>query len=340
MTYKAFGGFDTIVKEFNLKKRAELDPLFATMREEFKDNIAGPAFCKINYISSVTEGYWVEAGFPVSNGTAVPAGYKSRHYPEYSVIAIEADRGLKNLGEKYKKVYDHAYNIGMISEEFVVEVYPEETAGGRIELLFVEHKWPELFIKNSLPFLDPDDMDILKQQASGLGLETSMPERFARIKKMVEGLDRRDEHVKYKVTSGCSHVFPKEQLEKLRRAYVAARNKNADPIDAVIEFMKGDRGWGEAAVRDGNTIYSEKKPRDPKAFAEAQSDKERKKAYCFCPIIRENLDKGMSKSYCYCGAGWYRQQWEYATGKEVRVEILTSILNGDDKCSFKVILPD
>jgi hypothetical protein len=340
MTNKKYGGFEAVVKEFNLKKRAELDPLFAALRGQLQGRITGPAFCKINYISSVAEGYWVEAGFPVAPGSAAAEGCRLRHYPEYSVIAVEAEHGLTDLRQKYKQVYAHAYEKGMISEEFVIEVYPGDKTDGPIELLFVEHKWTKLFLYHSRSLLDPNVMETVKRHAAGIGMETPMEERFSRIKQMVETLDRCDEQVRYKVISGCSHVFPKEQLDKLRLAYVSARNRNADPIDAVIEFMKNDPGWGEGAMRDGNAIYSEKKPRDPRTLAAARTDLERKKAYCFCPVIRENLEKGMSKSYCYCGAGWYRQQWEYATGKEVRVEILTSILNGDDKCSFKAILSD
>ncbi len=340
VTYKKFDGFKAVVKEFNLKKRSELDEIFALLQKKFKDNITGPAFCKINYISSVKEGYWVEAGFPVDNSVISGDGYSLKYYDEFKVIAVEADLGLKNLGEKYTEVYDYAYKKGLISDEFVIEVYPDGKTDGKAELLFVEHLWTELFLKNSKLYLEPHDLELVGKIAEGIGFKTALDERFDKIKKMIGIVDNNEEYVKYKIVSGCSHIFPKEQLEKLRKVYLDAEKNNTDPVDAVIEFMEKDTGWMEASVRKGNEIYSEKKPSDKKAFDEAKTDLERKKAYCFCSLIRENLDKGMSKTYCYCGAGWYRQQWESATGKEVRVEILTSILNGDDKCSFKVILPE
>jgi hypothetical protein len=63
-------------------------------------------------------------------------------------------------------------------------------------------------------------------------------------------------------------------------------------------------------------------------------------AYCFCPIVRTNLDRGMPLTFCYCGSGWYRQQWEFATGKPVRsIQIVRSILQGDDVCQFAIHLP-
>lgn len=340
LTYKEFGGFKAVVKEFNMIKRTELNDIFTLMKNSFKDFITGPAFCKINYISSVTEGYWVEAGFPVDDSLDTAGDFLLKRYDELNIIAIEADQGLKNLGEKYTEVYGYAYNKGMISDEFVIEVYYDDRTEGRVELLFVEHEWTKLFLNNCSLYLNPDDLSLIESITDTVGFETELCDRFNKIKKMIDIVDRNKEYAKYKILSGCSHIFPSDQLKKLRNAYVEAEKNGEDPVDAVIEFMKNDPGWAEPPVRNGNEIYSEKKPRDPKAFAEAKTDLERKKAYCFCPPIRENLDKCMSKTYCYCGAGWYRQQWEAATNKEVRVEILTSILNGDDKCSFKVILPE
>jgi hypothetical protein len=340
LKYKEFGEFKAVVKEFNMIKRSELNDVFAMMKITFKDHITGTAFCKINYISSVTEGYWVEAGFPVEENLESAGEFLLKKYDKLKVIEIEADQGIKNLGEKYTEVYGYAYKKGMISDEFVIEVYPDGNTDGKVELLFVEHLWTELFLKNCGSVLNHSDNEEIENISKGMCCETEMDERFEMIKKMVDIVDRNKEYAKYKALSGCSHIFPAAQLKKLRNAYLEAEKNGNDPIDAVIEFMKNDPGWADAPVRKGNEIYAEKNPRDPKAFLEAKTDLERKRAYCFCPPIRENLDKGMSKTYCYCGAGWFRQQWEAATNKEVRVEILTSILNGDDKCSFKVILPE
>ena len=338
--HKTFGGFNAAVKEFNMMKRSDLNDVLASIRKEFKDDITGPAFCRINYISSVTEGYWVDAGYPVSEKIQSAGEYSLKKFDELKVLSVKAGEGLKTLGEKYTEVYGHAYNKGMISDEFVIEVYPDGSTEGGIELLFVEHQWTELFLKNCRSILEHSDVEEVEKISSEICPETEMNERFEKIKKMLDIVDRNKEYAKYKILSGCSHIFPSEQLKKLRNAYIEAEKAGKDPVDAVIDFIAADPGWIEPPVRNGNEIYSEKNPRDPKAYAEAKTDDERKKAYCFCPIIRENLNRGMSKTYCYCGAGWYRQQWEAATEKEVRVEILTSILNGDEKCSFKVILPE
>ncbi len=48
----------------------------------------------------------------------------------------------------------------------------------------------------------------------------------------------------------------------------------------------------------------------------------------------------MSPSFCLCGAGWFRKQWEGATGKPVTIEIRKSVLAGDDECTFAITLSD
>lgn len=338
--HKNFGGFKAVVKEFNLHNRNELNSVFESIKNDFGSDITGPAFCKINYISSVTEGLWVEAGFPVSDVVQSAGDMKVKTLDEFKVLSVTSDKGLKNLAEKYSEVYGYARQKGLISDEFSIEIYPEGNTDGPVEILFIEHVWTELFLKNCNKCMTDKECTEICSYASEAEKAQAVSEKFERIKKMVDIVDRNREQVKYDILSKCSHIFPKEQLQKLRNAYLEAEKNGKDPVDAVIEFMNNDPGWNEPPVRKGNEIYCEKKPSDPKAYAEAKTDLERKQAYCFCPIIKPNIDKGMPKSYCYCGAGWFRQQWEAATGKEVKVEVLTSVLNGDDKCSFKVILPE
>jgi hypothetical protein len=338
--HKNFGGFKAVVKEFNMKKRSELDPVFFEIQKDFGADITGPAFCRIHYISSVTDGYLVEAGFPVDEKVDGPGKFKLIEIEKYDVISMTTPDGLNELGSMYSDVYGYAYSKGLISDEFVVEVYHDGKTTGRTELLFVEHPWNELFLKNCKQCLDEKDCESICAISDNIKKQDAISDKFEKMKKMIDIVDRNREKVKHDILTECAHKFPKFQLEKLRNTYLEAEKKGDDPVDAVVEFMKNDPGWNEPPVRNGNEIYSEKKPSDPKAYAEAKTDLERKKAYCFCPLIKPNIDKGMSKTYCYCGAGWYKQQWEAATNKEVRVEILTSILNGDDKCSFKVILPE
>ena len=160
----------------------------------------------------------------------------------------------------------------------------------------------------------------------------------------MEKLDKlADKDKKYDILSSCAHVFPVGQIEKLKSVYEETRTKTNDSlkaVDAVIEFMNEDPGWGEPPLREGNVIYSTKQPRDTQAYKNAKSEVEKRKSYCFCPLVRNHLDNGMSITFCFCGAGWCRQQWEGAIGKPVRIDVVKSVLKGDDVCQFAIHLPE
>jgi len=57
-------------------------------------------------------------------------------------------------------------------------------------------------------------------------------------------------------------------------------------------------------------------------------------------LVRSKLDQGMPVDFCNCGSGWFRQQWEGATGRPVRVDVLQSVLRGDEKCEFAIHLAE
>ena len=105
--------------------------------------------------------------------------------------------------------------------------------------------------------------------------------------------------------------------------------------------MRSDPGWGEKDMyRQGNEIYHTKNPSNPQAYQQAKTPAEKRAAYCFCPIIGIHLDRGISDTYCYCGSGWYRQQWEAATGLPVSVRVVQSVVRGDDVCQFAARLSE
>jgi len=55
-------------------------------------------------------------------------------------------------------------------------------------------------------------------------------------------------------------------------------------------------------------------------------------------MIRDNMD-GLSPTYCYCGAGWYRQLWEGVLGRQLEIDLVKTVVRGDDVCQFAIHLP-
>lgn len=50
--------------------------------------------------------------------------------------------------------------------------------------------------------------------------------------------------------------------------------------------------------------------------------------------------KTLSPTYGYCGAGFYQGLWEETLQQPVEVELLQSVLAGDDACRFAIRLPE
>lgn len=109
----------------------------------------------------------------------------------------------------------------------------------------------------------------------------------------------------------------------------------------VAEIVR--RGWGAAGVKQGHTIVATKIPKSGYLVQYMQeTDPEKKRQYyCHCPRIRDVLKTSstLSPTYCYCGAGFYKGIWEEILQQPVEVEVLETILKGDDVCKIAIYLP-
>ncbi len=329
-----------------LDSRDELPGIIARLKDQIPEQIIeGPPFSIIQFVTSVRDGMDVEVGFPVSREIEI-GDVRSKTLPGMEVLSITHRGSLQDTGSSYSRLYGDAYRQGLISDEFCREIYHHLDPGGEseIEIQFVIHRWNELLAAGAESVLGEDAMRSVMLGSASLNPMSSVEERFSWVKGAIERLETlADEEERYDVVSRCAHVFPSDQIAKLRAVYQNARGTGADPleaVDAVIAFMDEDPGWGEGPRREGRIIYSSKAPRDAEGYQKAQNELERKKAYCFCPMIREHLDRGMPVTFCYCGSGWYRQQWEGALEKPVSIEIVRSLLKGDDRCEFAIRLPD
>ncbi len=333
-------------RRFNLKDRAEIPAAIRELAGEIPASIiAGAPYCILQYFSSYPEGYEAEVGLPL-NQPFENDRVKSKTTPEMEVLSIAHAGSPDTLRETKLKLQRFTAGHALISDEFTREVYPDwDKPAGTIEAQFVIHNWNARFARNLERVLGKKDCDQVMGGVEKIGLDATPGERFEWAKGAIEKLnDQADDFQRYDIVSSCSHVYPPGQLAKLRQVFLEARARLADPlaaVDAVLAFMASDPGWGEkGARREGRILYHTKNPADPEGHASAKTAEEKRAAYCFCPIIRDRLDAGMPVTYCYCGAGWYRQQWEAATGLPVRVEVLGSVLKGDDACSFAVSLAD
>lgn len=338
---------------FVVQRRADIGPILAQLAQELPgDVIAGAPFAIFQFVTSVTDGYDAEIGFPVNReiATPFPNGAPTLHtriLPAMEVLSLVHQDAPEKLRETYRTLYTYAAEHAIISDEFGREVYADASNPGGLgtEVQFLIHDWIGKLAHGLERILGQEAREVVMQGSAELDIASRVDDRFLWVKGMLERLDGlADEHQKGDILSGCAHVFPPGQVAKLKSVFDKAYAQIHDglqAIDAVLDFMEADPGWSETRpTRDGHTIYAAKGPRDPQAYAAAQTDLERRRAYCFCPLLRDNLDQGMPTAFCYCGSGWYRRQFEGAIGKPVTIDIVTSVLQGDDVCQFAIHLPE
>jgi effector-binding domain-containing protein len=328
----------------SINKREEMYSILDRLNQNIQEeNILGPAFCIYVYVTSV-EGFDVELGYPVSKIIETDE-VKTRILSEMEVLSFIHEGPVEQRRESYKKLYSFTEEHGIISDEFTREIFLDsnDPEGNKIELQFIIHDWNGLFEKRVDRVLGEEKKQEVMKGSENISFESPLEDKFHWIKCAIKRLeDIIDENQMYNIISGCTHVFPKNLINKMKEVYQEARKDNNpyEAVDTVLEFMEKDRAWIKIPFREGKVLYATKNPRDPKGQEEAKDDAERRKAYCFCPVIRNNLDKKMPFQYCYCGAGWYRQQWEGVFDKPVRIDIVKSVLQGDDRCSFAIHIPD
>jgi predicted hydrocarbon binding protein len=174
-----------------------------------------------------------------------------------------------------------------------------------------------------------------------------------RLDSLVEEADRRV------ILTSCACQYPKAALQGAKHAYeetgdvALAHQMLQEQFEAFLRETleldeEGvativDRGWGSAGVMEGSTIIATKIPKSGHLLdylAETDPAKKRE-LYCHCPRVRDALrfSTSLSPTYCYCGAGFYKGIWEEILQQPVEVELLESVLQGDEVCKFSVHLP-
>jgi hypothetical protein len=57
---------------------------------------------------------------------------------------------------------------------------------------------------------------------------------------------------------------------------------------------------------------------------------------CFCGLVKATKTAFPTMTYCQCSAAFNRQYFTSALTKSVKVELITSIISGNDSCQFHI----
>ena len=159
------------------------------------------------------------------------------------------------------------------------------------------------------------------------------------------------------VMTGCACITPKDYLENIRNEYAKTKDlKKAHTMlqKAFEKFIREyknlndgqmnllqKKGWGSAGKLEGNTILSTKIPKEFHKYFQTTDAQKKKYYYCHCPRIRDlflNNEKPLDVNYCYCSAGFNKDIWEYILQREVKVEIIESLMKGDEVCKIAIYI--
>lgn len=109
----------------------------------------------------------------------------------------------------------------------------------------------------------------------------------------------------------------------------------------VIDFVRGDPEIG-GGMRLENIVYETKIPYMAKEYLAETDPILRRYYYCHCPWAREAIKSGdvqLAETFCNCSGGFHKKAFEVIFKQPLKVEVLESVLTGDDRCRFAIYLP-
>jgi effector-binding domain-containing protein len=326
--------FNSITKDY-----AAIHQHLKTLMAECEAVSCGPARLVYHFETAAEGKMDLEVCVPVTE--AVNKGdIKTRTLKGGEALSIRHPGAIETLNESSQKVYAYMRERGLPPKEPVVvftEFHPDNPENNLIDVQAFLHPWTHLFSENLQRVLGEEVAKQVMQGSETITVESSMDERCAWIRGAMDTLDEvADDAQKYEALTPCAHVFPQSLIDIGKEVY----QRNHD-IDELIDFMlNGHPGFSKLIEKEGDILYATKRPADSDTYDKATTSAEKRKAACFCPMIRHKLDAGISPTFCNCSAGWFRQTWEGILGKPVQVEILETVLKGDEFCRFAIHLPE
>jgi predicted hydrocarbon binding protein len=224
-----------------------------------------------------------------------------------------------------------------------------------------ESAWQTKLTASLERFLEPADLTRVLQGGEVLQDSTPALEKTIWTCGLLDKLDEDlDLDLQQEILTSCACHYPSEDLLEAKMTYHLFGN-----IDQVLEmlqkkfeaFLRNDlaldeslieeiisNGWGLAGRREGKKILATKIPKSGYLVEYFQTEDpiEKRKLYCHCPRVRDTVGNQprLPKTYCYCGAGFYQNIWETILDQPIKVEVLKSVMHGDDVCQIAVHLPD
>jgi effector-binding domain-containing protein len=320
--------------------KTQVPEFFKTIKEACGDKIRGSPFLIYYFDTQVEGGQDVEACYQVSE--PVDDDRISIKDHESSIVhSITYKGSYEDMIQNARKVLIHLHNRGVRSSLFMREIFhkwEDLDQNSEIEIQVIPHNWIQLFSEG----LDKAGIDetskheILRDQE----LITNFTNLKDRVDWTKNTLTKLEQLVTYEqaieAVSNCGQKYPEENIIKLKKIL------SEDNLQHLITQMIENPIHMAPPVQDGNILYFTKAPANKQGFDEAKSLDEKRPQACWVSLAKQcmlnNLD--LQSIFCYTSARWFKRPWESLLGIPVTVKMITSALNGDEKCTFAVHLPE
>lgn len=318
--------------------RDELKERFKKLREICGDRICGPAMTIYRWDTDVKDGLDMEAAYPVSEPVE-DGNVHSRVLPGFDAFTTVYKGPYDQVVSVFNELHDYRSSRGLAAELNPREVYltgpfEDNPKDNITELQTTIHPWESRFKARLREVLGEEKGSMVLQGSENISPLSSAEERSDWVVSAIQRLDGiADEGQKCQVIAKCAHDRPVEDVQRFKDIF-----EKTQDIDEVLRAYGEDQPWIEEPYREGQILYTSKPPCDPEAYVKAKTQDEIIKAYCFCPIVKAALEK-MPKTFCYCGAGWAGQLWNEVVGEPLKIDIVSTVVDGDKLCKFAVHLP-
>ncbi len=322
-----------------ITSRDQLVPRVATLQTACAGKIAGP-LTHIFRFDTPVEGYDSEIGFPVS-APVEGEGVTTHTLREMHFFARTHTGPLNALRETSRMVSGYMSTRGLSPELELVEVYldhqPGRPLGGRVDVMAAYLAWPEVYRAQLVRVLGTNAAAEVWKGGEAITPHTEVDPRCAWVGASIERLKRASTlHQQFDVLSRVALLRPAENIARYKAIYDLSGDVFAvfqAQHEALAKTPTG--GFVDPPRFDGKILHISKVPRDGEAYRTATTQTEKRKAFCFCALIREAADPHVDPIFCYRAAGWSRQFWEPILGVEfTRCTITHSILKGDGFCAW------
>jgi hypothetical protein len=322
-----------------ITKREQLEPRIALLEKACGNKIAGP-LTHIFRFDTPVEGYDSEIGFPVSeavdSGDITTHTLRSMHF--YSADHQGPDA---TIHETRRKLYQYMSFTGLSPELEAVEVFHdrdrEQPERSRTQVMAAFLAWPEVYQAQLIRVLGGEAAATIWQGGEKITPHTPVDQRCDWVAASIARLKRAtDVDQQYDILSRVALVRPTEDAMHYKQVFDQSGDIE-EVLKAQAARLKSKTGkvFPDPCSFDGKVLHMSKVPYNQEAYDAAKTATERRKAYCFCNLVREAKDPRIDPIFCYRAAGWSRQFVELIIGRELKRCIIThSILKGDDFCAW------